>query len=224
MPKMVHVLIYLYLEIIPEWQRRQRGNWNRPHYRPTSNKSKKVQSNLQTSLPTEIISLQEELVRCDSVDNRAALADAYAVHGDYRHAMTLYGQCLVGIYAEDPILRFKYAQAAFECKDYPRAIEATETLLNLDGADLNQVLLLRARSYEFLQRFDQARVTYFGLMEREPNLLAQGHYARFLIERGDAQSAQPLLEKVLKNKQSLKTDNKEEQAMLRFAKQNYRKR
>jgi hypothetical protein len=140
---------------------------------------------------------REQLDLADTVANRIALADACTDLGKHNDAVGLYREALLRVRGEDASTRAKYARSLFETGASAEALDALNALPESRNAnDTDRHSLLRARILDDLGRKDDAIAIYEDVVTRFPGEEARCRYAALLIEAGETDRAQRLLEEV----------------------------
>lgn len=132
-----------------------------------------------------------------TVANAMRLAGAASAHGRHAEAERLYADAAQGIHAEDPTLLLGRANALIELGRPAEALPLLDELQKLSDKGLRtpQEALARARAYEALGRFAEAREPYEFAAGRLPGLEAVARYAAFLANAGHkAEAADQLAE------------------------------
>lgn len=135
----------------------------------------------------------------ETVGNRMRLAQAAAALGRWEEAEREWAQCVVGQFADDPVVLLGHANALIELGRFDDALKRLESL-SQQGADRDTapVALAYARAYEGLGRNREAEAPYRFAADRLPGLEAACRYAAFLARtgrQGDAEIAMAEIER-----------------------------
>lgn len=147
----------------------------------------------------EIRRLTEQLDICESVHNRAALAEEYVRCGQYTEAIQLYTRSLEGVYKDDSRLLHGLAQAYFGQGDYAEAHGVLSHLLEKHPAlQYKGAHLLLARTLEGLGATAEALHEYAMLAERYRGAEATCRYGLLLQKLGHTDAARDIFTQMLK--------------------------
>ena len=128
-----------------------------------------------------------------TVGNRMRLAQATALLGRWEEAEEAWSQCVVGQFADDPVVLLGHANALIELGRFDEALKRLEALSALGKEnDTGPAALAYARTYEGLGRNAEADAPYRFAADRMPGLEAACRYAAFMARtgrKGDAQIA-----------------------------------
>lgn len=129
----------------------------------------------------------------DTVGNRMRLAQAAAALGRWEEAERAWADCVVGQFADDPVVLLGHANALLELGRFDEALKRLEALSQLgQDQDTAPVALAYARAFEGLNRPADAEPPYRFAAGRMPGLEAACRYAVFLARSGrqaDARAA-----------------------------------
>lgn len=170
--------IYVIAVLVPEWM----GG-------PTA---RKLHRAAQAALDPErdYRAARLALADAETVGNRMRLAQAAAALGRWEEAEREWAQCVVGQFADDPVVLLGHANALLELGRYADALKRLEALSQLGEAnDTPPVALAYARAYEGLERNAEAEAPYRYAADRTPGLEAACRYAAFLARTGRREDA-----------------------------------
>jgi len=143
--------------------------------------------------------LKDQLARSDSVKNKKVLAEGYMEAGMYAEAVSLYEECLQGIYENDPYLLDGLSRAYFQSKDFEAAKQALlklkEIWANKQSHEFN---LLLARTHEELGEIAAALEAYSSLARQYPGEEARCRYGLLLKKEGKQEEAKKIFEDVVR--------------------------
>jgi hypothetical protein len=127
----------------------------------------------------------------ETVGNRMRLAQAAAALGRWKEAEEEWARCVVGQFADDPVVLLGHANALLELGRFEEALKRLEAL-SQQGADRDTapVALAYARAYEGLGRNGEAEAPYRFAADRLPGLEAACRYAAFLARTGRQSDAE----------------------------------
>lgn len=174
-------LIYLFAVLVPEWT----GG-------PTA---RKFTSAARAALDPErdYRAARAALADAQTVGNRMRLAQAAAALGRWPEAEAEWSQCVVGQFADDPVVLLGHANALIELGRFEEALKRLEALSALGKqTDTPHAALAYARAYEGLGRMGEAEPPYKFAADRLPGLEAACRYTAFLARTGrraDAEAA-----------------------------------
>lgn len=148
----------------------------------------------------ELRAAQAEFDLSATVGNRLRLADALAAKGRPGEAVTLYRECLRGVYRDDPLIEVKLASALLESDD-PAGARATldaliarePTFKSPDGH------LVYARAVAALGERDAARTEFDALLRASSGFDVRAYYAEVLAEWGELDAAKALADDALRH-------------------------
>jgi hypothetical protein len=140
------------------------------------------------------------VAQADTVENRAALAEACLRHGRAADARQLLESCLSGVHASDPALMLGLARARFALEDDAGALESLDAL-RAAHPDLKSPHghLLYARSLEQLGRTEAALMEYAALAEYFPGEEARCRLALLLHKIGRVAEARAAFRQVVRS-------------------------
>lgn len=171
--------IYVFAVLVPEWM----GG-------PTA---RKLRQAAQATLDPErdYRAAKLALEDAETIGNRMRLAQAAAALGKWEEAEREWAQCVVGQFADDPIVLLGHANALIELQRFEDALKRLEAL-SQQGADRDTapVALAYARAYEGLGRNSEAEAPYRFAADRLPGLEAACRYAVFLARTGRQSDAE----------------------------------
>lgn len=129
----------------------------------------------------------------ETIGNRMRLAQAAAALGRWEESEAEWAKCVVGQFADDPVVLLGHANVLIELGRFEEALKRLEAL-SQQGADRDTapVALAYARAYEGLGRNAEAEAPYRFAADRFPGLEAACRYAAFLARtgrKGDAEIA-----------------------------------
>lgn len=176
-------LIYLAVEVYPEW--RGRG----------------VRFGRRTSWPLglrrRIRQLEEEVRFSGTVETRMALAEAYVAEGRHDQALALYGECLAGVFRDDPVLIYGRARVLLARGDHAACLADLDTIDKAGFRDYRNVRsLMRARCLDALGRTDAALVILADLEKGFSGEEARYRYGVLLEKTGQPEAARRLYEQM----------------------------
>lgn len=126
----------------------------------------------------------------ETVGNRMRLAQAAAELGRWDEAEAAWAQCVVGQFADDPVVLLGHANALIELGRFPEALKRLESLSALGKeTDTAPAALAYARAFEGLGRNQEADAPYRFAADRTPGLEAACRYAAFMARTGRADDA-----------------------------------
>jgi hypothetical protein len=132
-----------------------------------------------------------------TVQNKAALAEAYLAAGQPACSASLYREALTGVYSTDPGLMLGLARALFAQGE---AMQAQVTLERLRAANPDHTSaeghLLYVRSLELQDKSDAALYEYAALVGYYPGQEARYRYALLLKKTGRSAEARKFLEDI----------------------------
>lgn len=144
------------------------------------------------------------LEETETVGNRMRLAQAAAALGRWKEAEEEWGRCVVGQFADDPVVLLGHANALIELGRFAEALRRLEALSALGKeTDTPQAALAYARAYEGLGRNEEADAPYRFAADRLPGLEAACRRAAFLARAGRAEEAQAALAEIRKRFQKV---------------------
>lgn len=130
----------------------------------------------------------------DTVGGRMRLAQAAAALGRWEEAETAWASCVVGQFADDPVVLLGHANALIELGRFPEALKRLEQLSTQGKEnDTAPVALAYARTFEGLGRVTDADAPFKFAAERLPGLEAACRYAAFLARTGRGEDARAAL-------------------------------
>jgi len=177
--------IYVFAVLVPEWM----GG-------PTA---RKIGQTARAVLDPErdYRAAKLALEDAETVGNRMRLAQAAAALGRWEEAEREWAQCVVGQFADDPVVLLGHANALIELGRCEQALTLLEKL-SQQGADRDTapVALAYARTYEGLGRNAEAEAPYRFAADRMPGLEAACRYAAFLARTGRHSDAEIALAEI----------------------------
>lgn len=135
----------------------------------------------------------EALSFAPTAHNQMRLANAQLEAGEAEDAAATYEHCLLGAFANDPLVRLGAARASLACG---RHAEALVHLERLRGADATfrpeQTSLLMARALAGAGRTAEARAGFEAAVERHGSFEAKAEYAIWAADASEFQLAHRL--------------------------------
>ena len=132
-----------------------------------------------------------------TVGNRMRLAQAAAALGRWSEAEAAWSECVVGQFADDPVVLLGHANALIEFGRFAEALKRLEALSALGKeSDTAPAALAYARTYEGLGRNDEADAPYRFAADRLAGLEAACRYTAFMARTGRKADAQTALAEV----------------------------
>jgi hypothetical protein len=177
--------IYVFAVLVPEWA----GG-------PTARKfGQTARAVLDPERDYRVAKLALE--DAETVGNRMRLAQAAAALGRWEEAEREWARCVVGQFADDPVVLLGHAHALIELGRFEEALKRLEALSQLgEDNDTPPVALAYARAYEGLGRHAEAEPPYRFAADRTPSLEAACRYAAFLARIGRKEDAQTALAEI----------------------------
>jgi len=177
--------IYVFAVLVPEWM----GG-------PTA---RKLGAAARATLDPERDYRAAKLALEDTqtVGNRMRLAQAAASLGRWDEAEEAWSQCVVGQFADDPVVLLGHANALIELGRFDEALKRLEALSALGKEnDTGPAALAYGRVYEGLGRNAEADAPYRFAADRMPGLEAACRYAAFMARTGRKSDAQVALAEI----------------------------
>ena len=177
-------LVYLFVEVLPEWRRR-------PVLRSIKNRK---------ASKGDIKRLEEKVDFCATVDVQSQLADAYLSRSQFPEAVKAYRECLQGVHSDDDVQLYRLSEALYRNGEFAKSLEILAKLKQSGYRD-----------YQVYRDFQEARcLSGVGESEKAITLLESivdsysGEEARYrlgaeLLVVGRADQAQEAFEEVIKN-------------------------
>ncbi|MBT9445256.1 MAG: hypothetical protein IV086_06120 [Hyphomonadaceae bacterium] len=178
-------LIYVFSVLVPEWM--------------GGRTARKLGGVAQKALDPErdYRAAKLALEDAETVGNRMRLAQAAAALGRWPEAETAWAQCVIGQFADDPVVLLGHANALLELGRFDEALKRLEALSALGKEnDTGPVALAYARAYEGLGRNNEADPPFRFAADRIPGLEAACRYAAFLAKTGKQEEAQLALAEI----------------------------
>jgi hypothetical protein len=182
----VGALIYTGVEILPELLR--------------SRTSRRAMRGVRATLDPEgdLRRAENAMKVTGDVASRQKYADELVRLGRPAEAVTIYKNCLTGVFADDPKLLLGYAHAQFAADDAAGARTTLDELIarnpDFKSADGH---LLYARALEAEGNGEKALSEYATLAEYYPGAEAPVRYAMLLQRSGQAEQAEQVLRALL---------------------------
>jgi hypothetical protein len=146
----------------------------------------------------KIRDLQARLDFSPTVENRMALAEAWAEEGEHGKAAELYKACLEGIHKNDRHIMSLIGRELQACGENARAREWFEKILSLRGSfDEDRDSLSYAMSLDALGENEKADAAYRNAAAGSMGLEAQYRHASFLRRTGRKDEADRLVSAML---------------------------
>lgn len=178
--------VYFFVEVLPDLR--------------NSRTSRRALRGIRTTLdPEGNLRRAENAVKVTGdVASRQQYADELVRLGRSAEAVTIYQNCLTGVFADDPKLLLGYAHAQFAAGD-PAGARATLDDLIRKNPDFKSPdgHLLYARALEAEGNLEKALDEFKALAEYYPGAEASVRYAALLKRSGQAQAARDVLQAVL---------------------------
>jgi hypothetical protein len=182
----VGALIYTGVEILPELLR--------------SRTSRRAMRGLRTTLDPEgdLRRAENAMKVTGDIASRQKYADELVRLGRPAEAVTIYKNCLTGVFADDPKLLLGYAHAQFAAEDAQGARATLDELIarNPDFKSPDGHLLY-ARALEAEGNAEKALSEYATLSEYYPGAEATVRYAMLLKKSGQGEQADQALRALL---------------------------
>lgn len=178
-------LIYVFAVLVPEWM--------------GGRTARKLGGAAQKALDPErdYRTAKQALDDAETVGNRMRLAQAAAALGRWPEAEAAWAQCVIGQFADDPVVLLGHANALLELGRFEEALKRLESLSALGKEnDTGPVALAYGRAYEGLGRNDEADAPYRFAADRIPGLEAACRYAAFLAKTGKKADAEVALAEI----------------------------
>jgi hypothetical protein len=137
---------------------------------------------------------KQALADADTIGNRMRLAQAAAALDRWPEAEQLWSACVVGQFAQDPVVLLGHANALLALGRHADALARLQALSQLGKEhDTALVALAYARAYEGLGRLAEADAPYRFAADRMPGLEAACRYAAYLAQAGRQADAETTL-------------------------------
>jgi len=176
---------YLMLEVLP-------AHWNNRHVRTA-----RAQVVGKVDPERGVRDAERNLELAETAANYIALGDAQAVRHRYADAEMAYRKALSLGPGNDWPTQVKLADVLFERGESVDALRLLDAAPELAvGSERDRRALLRARIMADLGRTAEARSLFEDVIERIAGEEARCHYVAFLLQQGDRQRAQAVLEDV----------------------------
>lgn len=205
----ISCVFYFILEILPEMRR--------------SAKVQQIGADLaRVANPgAEVKRAKQALEIADTLQNRQALAQAYASSGSYAEAIELYERCRK-MRRDDPQILFELGEARFHVGDFVAAAELLDRLTEVDPHHkTHEREMLQAQLLEATGQRDEALAAYENLVRTFPGEAARCRFALLLQETGDDERARELFEEVVaKARRAPKYYQKAQRDWIQLAKKN----
>lgn len=178
-------LVYLFVEILPEWR-------SRPVLRSISKNRKASKGDVKR--------LEEKVDFCATVDVQSQLADAYLSRSEFPEAVKAYRECLSGVHSDDEVQLYRLSEALYRNGEFAESLDI-----------LAQLKKSGYRDYQVYRDFQEARcLSGIGETEKAIALLETivdsyaGEEARYrlgeaLLKVGRIEPAKEAFENVIKN-------------------------
>lgn len=184
----VGILVYLFVEFLPEM--RARGT--------VSSTARKVRDRINPA--AEIQRLEDQVAVSNSLNNRLALARGYLRVGRNDEAISIYRASLVGLYEDDPAVLSELAVACERAGQSAEARETFERLRRTAPALSTEQLLLSAVIYESMGDLEGAAREYQAILQRPViGEEARCRYALVLKQLGRTAEANTLFDEILRH-------------------------
>lgn len=181
-------LIYFLSEFIPDLQRNYKVQKYKSGIGKVLNPGKRLRL------------LVDEVELAPSVENKKLLAEEYVNQGMFDQAISLYLDCMQGIYEEDITMLEGVCCAYFFKKDLLNSEKYLTKLLGLrPGKKNDEFDLMYARTLEESGKVDKARQVYSELVTPFSGEEARCRYALLLKKEGKIKEADELFSLILKN-------------------------
>ena len=169
----------------------------------------------------EVRQMRLQLEVANTLENRAALADACVNAGQFQEAVELYQSCLK-IEEHNPELMHKLAQAYFGMQHYAQAKQTLEELIRQNpNFKSHEGHLLFARTLEALGDKTGALQEYKVLTESYPGEEARVRYGLLLKAQGESEHAARMFNEVVRRAgRSPKFYRRAQKSWIDIAKQN----
>ncbi len=183
---MIGIAIYFFMEVFPGLKERSIVR--------SLGKSKKASGG-------ELRKLKEAVNYSDTVENKIKLADAHLSRDEFAEASRLYSDCMSGIYAKDPVILHRLAEAVYGENKYS---ESRDLLLQLEEMEYKDYQIdrefLLALSYKHLNEKQKAIKLLKSTSGRYPGEEARYELGLLYSETGDKDNAKLLFEEVIGNR------------------------
>lgn len=170
------------------------------HHMYNRNNIQNLKQGLQQAVNSNyrIEQLEKQVRFVDNIANKTNLADAYMTVGRYADALSIYQDCLQGVFmADDPSLRMKALQAAFLSGNhalavtYGQALETEKSFKNA-GARIDYAWALHRSG-----QTPAAEAAFKDLNKSFTNYPHRVAYCRFLMETNDIETLRAILRELL---------------------------
>ena len=174
--------IYVFAVLVPEWM--------------GGRTARKIGQTARAVLDPErdYRAARAALADAQTVGNRMRLAQAAATLGRWSEAEAAWAECVVGQFADDPVVLLGHANALIELGRFAEALKRLEALSALGKeTDTAPAALAYARAYEGLGRNSEADAPYRFAAGRLPGLEAACRYTAFMARTGRKADAEVAL-------------------------------
>ena len=130
------------------------------------------------------------------VGARTRLALAALENGKPQEAEPLFRDAMQGRYARDPAILLGHARALVELGRFEEALESLERLSGAGAAPSVTSALTYARTYEGLNRAEEADAPYRYAFDQGKSIEAAGRYSAFLAKAGRIDEAKTILAEI----------------------------
>jgi len=157
---------------------------------------------------------------CDSVSNKALLAEECLAKGFAADAVRLYQSCLTSAHANDPELMFGLARAYLDQNSIPQALSQLQQIQSEHSKFKPlEIRLLEARAQEQSGDHLRALALYEELIQIYSGLEAKCRYALLLQQTGHHKQATTLFQEILTHAKRFNINLETEQQWIAIARQ-----
>jgi hypothetical protein len=182
---MLGVCAYFAFEIMPEM------------FGPNSPRANQAKAKAVDSPSVRLKRAEAALVEVETTANHKDVADAMYDMGAFEGAALHYRKALDCLRGPDARIEKRLAEALFENGQATEALALVESqIAPSPGGEADRLTLLRARILDHLGRGDEAVDLYRDVTTRLPGVEARCRFAALLLQRGERDEAQSVLEEV----------------------------
>lgn len=141
--------------------------------------------------------MEDMALHSPTFKNLSVLGDAYLDLGRYSDAARVYRGCLKPPFENNDLYLYKLAFADYKRAEFEKADETMEKISEIGLGRLKaQEMLLRAKIYEGMESWDEAKQYYRDASLKTGDLSYGFEYASYLKRTGDLQSSRVEFDKV----------------------------
>jgi len=168
----------------------------------------------------ELRKRKQQLELANTLENKIKLADECLEANLVEDAIELYQKSLTGVGEGDPDIMIKLAHAFFENKQFEKSIKTLEETIEVNpNYNSTDGHLLYARSFEELQRFDEALEEYKVVAQNYPGEEGRVRYGLLLLQQNQVEKAKEVLaDSVNRSRLAPKFYQKKEKYWIKLAK------